>query len=77
MSQVGDEIMRADRFRGRDHLLFAGIQFSIANILRYGTSEKEGILQDDAHLAAQTVLGHLAQIIAVDRYAPAWDRGSG
>ena len=65
--QSGDEVVDADRARRRLHLRIRCVQFAVADILGDRRGEEEGILQDDAELAAQRVQRHLAHIVAVDQ----------
>ena len=66
LAQVHDEIMRTNSFRQLPHFIVGGFQASKTDIFCHRAIEQERVLQHDAHLAAQALLGHLAQIIPVD-----------
>ena len=55
------------RLLGRlDHLLHGGIGLSVADVLKNGIGKQEHILLDNANILVQALLGHLADILAID-----------
>ena len=58
--------MGAYNFRGCDHFLLGCIELAVADVFQNRTGEDEGILQHDAHLAAQGAEGDIADVVTID-----------
>ena len=65
-----DEVVRADGLRRLDDLLRRRARRAERDVLGDRAGEEEALLRDDAELAAQRRLRHLAQVEAVDRDPP-------
>ena len=59
--------------RRRLHLRVAGVRPPVANVVADGVGEQEGVLQHDADAPPQAVLGHAANVLAVDGNGAALD----
>ncbi len=57
--QAVDEGVGVGQAGGGDHLLVAGLQAAVADVVHHGVGEQEVVLQHQAQLAAQVVLLHL------------------
>ena len=57
---AGDKGIGVGQLGRLDHLLVAGVQPPVADVVQDGAAEEEGILQNDAHLRPQAGAFHLA-----------------
>ena len=67
IAQVDDEIMRLGALCGCDHLLFAGVRPAVQQVVAHRAMQQRSILRHHADLAAQAVLRHMGDILAVDQ----------
>ncbi len=58
--------MGTDGLGRGDDLLLAGVRAAESDVLAHGAGEEEPFLRDDPQLAPQALLGHLAEVVAVD-----------
>ena len=71
VGQRGDEVGGFGLVGGRAHFLFAGVGAAVEDVVAHGAVQQRGVLRHHADGAAQAVLGHAANVLAVDGDAPA------
>src|SRR3989338_9080299 len=62
-----DKIVREGGFRGPHHLFLVRFRFSVGNVFKYGAGKKIDFLRHHRDLVKQTLAGHIAQIMAVNK----------
>ena len=73
VAQLADEFIGLGIGRGAADLRVGRIGTAIGDIVANGTVQQGGILRDHTDAAAQTVLRHLCDVLAVDANLPAVD----
>ena len=71
--QGADEVVRLGRAGGRLDLLVGRVRAAEGDVGTDGVGEQEGVLEDDADLAAQAVERHVAHVDAFEANVPGLD----
>jgi hypothetical protein len=65
LREAPDKVVGPDGFGGGDYLLLGGVRAAVADVVLYGAGEEEGVLEHDAHVAAQRRAPDVAKVLAV------------
>ena len=71
VGHLGNELLGLRDAQRAPHLVITGVRIAVADVARDGATEQERLLRDEADLAPQVLLLHVAHVDAVDQHLPA------